>query len=674
MNSNHRIRTEEERAAGWLSFPTWLLALLLVLVCGPANAADVVYVQRSGTDPASREQVKNTAEFLGLSVQLEAVASHRDRALLEALHRPELLAVIFSADTLPLLDQKTVFASLKRTSGPIPVMIADINEQSDHDSLRQWSSGAVSGAAKVDLSGKGYWYSLESQNDVTRQLGGSRLPIVGGGYVEHLLLDRGTEELVRLAGEKDSREQPVFVRVGPARRRVFLAAESRVIGPAASPDPYRQQALFAEIAAPMLFLHYAGGDRVWHSPAPYANFTIDDLWLRQPYGHVDFQQLLEHARAHNFHATIAFIPWNYDRSQSSMADLFRKNPDRLSICVHGNDHVHQEFGPLESHPLAKQVENMRQGLARMEKLRALTNVAFDPVMVFPHSIAPVATFSELRRNHYSATVNSLNVPSDASAPEGIDFALRAATLQFGDFPSIRRYSAETDIPRAQLAIDAYLGNPIFLYAHESFFSSGMDAFDKTAALVNTVQPGTQWSGAGFIVQHLYLEKKRFDGKYDLRLFSSNVQIANRHDRDADYVLEKDEDFSLGPKVNVGGNPVSYERSGNTLRTGFRIEKGGATDVSIRYDDEMLAGNIPIAKTSFRTNAIRILSDFRDNVVSRTTLGREFIKSYAADGNAWNRFFLAIAGLGLVICLAWYSVRRRRFIRLSKLNSAAGEAG
>ncbi len=672
MNSNNIVRSTFKICPRNFRLRLWLFALVLLIFRASAHAADVLYIENSPANHAAREQLKNAADFLGLTLDVHTIQSKQDRASLQALHNPELVAVVVSADSLALLDQKTVLGSLQRPGGSIPLMISGVSERTDRDCLKQWSDGAVSGAAKVHSSRKNEWYEAATGNDVTRQLGGSQLPILAE-QLDYLILKGAAESLLLLTDHGDDPKVPVFVRVRVQNRNVFIAAEDHPIATPASRDPLGQPAIFASMAAPILFLHYAGGDRVWHSPAAYANFTIDDPWLRQPYGYVNYEQLVQHARAHNFHATIAFIPWNFERSQSSVVSLFRENADKLSISIHGNNHVHQEFGPLGSHPLSEQVENMRQGLARMEKFSALTHIPYDPVFIFPHSISPEATFSELRKNQYLGTANSLNVPSDVAAPEGADYALRTATLRFGDFPSLRRYSAEADLPPAQFAIDAFLGNPILLYAHESFFASCMGAFDKAADLVNRLQPATRWNSLGAIVKHLYLEKKRYDGKYELRAFSSKLEITNNHDRDVDYVLEKDESFSHGPAVFLGGRPIPFTRSGNKLQTTFRIEKSATKEFSVRYDDQVGSGSIDTAKGSFYITAIRRLSDFRDNVVSQTPLGRKFIASYADNGRAWNFVFVSSGGLLLVLFLIRILTRSRRSTRISRLDSAARQA-
>jgi hypothetical protein len=630
------------------------LAVYLLTACSYASAADVMYVGKSPAQNPTRQQVEAVAEFYGLTLDVHvAISGKRDAALLQSLRSPRLLAVVVDADALPMVDEKAIAAFLRRGEKWIPLLIAGINENTNRDCLRQWSSGDITAAQKPTGANRSGSYAIASGNEVTRQLGGSRLPLVSND-VRYLTLTEGAKTEGLMRAELGAAELPVFARREAGGREVFFATEIRSVDTPPTPDPYRQQLVFVRLAPTMMFLHYAAGEHAWHTPGIYANFTIDDLWLREPYGHVNYEGLLEEAQRHNFHATVAFIPWNFDRSEPKVVALFQKFPNRLSVCVHGNDHVHQEFGPLESHPLQKQVEGMKQGLARMEKFSALTKIPFDAVMVFPHSIAPEATFAELRRNHYLATANSLNVPSDASAPPGADFALRTATMKFGEFPSLRRYSAETDIPPAQLAIDAFLGNAMLFYAHESYFAAGVGAFDQTADFVNRLQPDIQWKSLGTIARHLYLEKQRSDGNYDLRALSANIQILNTHGRDAEFFVQRDEDFSQPFVLLVDGEPYPYEKTGLQIRLKIPIHKGGVRELSIRYGNSSELANIDISKRSLRTNAIRRLSDFRDNTVSKTRLGRGFIRSYAENGRNWN---LAIALGFLLVLLAVWLVRR-----------------
>ena len=75
-----------------------------------------------------------------------------------------------------------------------------------------------------------------------------------------------------------------------------------------------------------------------------ACLIIDDPLLRPKYGCIDYEKLLEQMKAHDFFTEIAFIPWNYKRSDPKTIRLFAENRDYYAICVHGCNHLGNEFG------------------------------------------------------------------------------------------------------------------------------------------------------------------------------------------------------------------------------------------------------------------------------------------------------------------------------------------
>ncbi|HZY74563.1 MAG TPA: hypothetical protein VFE22_15750 [Edaphobacter sp.] len=609
-------------------------------------AADIVYIGKPSDNSYTRQQVETASTFYGLNVYAdESVPS-----LLDSISNPRTVAVIINASMLSDLNPKQIFALMGRRTQAIPLLIAGIDDGTDAAALKHWSLGTITGCLKSSAKQIGDQYKVANISEITRQLSSSTLPL-DQEQVFYLSLSPTATTQPIIDAQIKGVMLPVFAHTTIMGQSVFFSTAQRPTEIAVTADPYRQEHLFAAIAAQMLFLRFAGGDKVWHSPGDYANLTIDDLWLREPYGHVNYEQLLQQAQQHNFHATIAFIPWNFDRSQPAVVSLFRAHPDRLSVCVHGNNHIHQEFGPFKEHPLEKQTKDIEQGLARMERFKQLTGIPYDAVMVFPHSVAPQATFAALKNANFLATANSLNVPSDASAPPGVEFALRTATLHFATFPSLRRYSAENDIPRSQLAIDAFLGNPMLFYVHESFFASGIGAFNRTADTVNQIQPDVHWRNLDDIVHHLYLEKLRDDGNFDIQSYSASIKITNDHLREASFYIQKEEDFSSPLVVLVDGQPYPYQKEGRTLRLQLSIPSGSTRSVEVKYGHEMDLASVDISKHSFKIAAIRFLSDFRDNAVSDTRLGRWFIRSYVAYRSTWNRGAAIIAvfiGLFLVI--------------------------
>ena len=636
-----------------------------------AFAAEVAYIAKTSEQSPTRQQMEIAAKFYGLEADVTVLTGiGDDDAMAKVIRNPKTVAIAIVADALPSLIQEHVLATIQKQGRRISLLVVGITEQTSPALLRQWSGGAITGCKKSAIEQRSGWYAVAGVNDVTRQLGVTKLPL-NQEEVSYLTLDNGRGAQSLMAARIGTVAMPVFAKAVISGHEVFFATAAQGFKIAVTPDPYREPALFATLAPAIMFLRYAAGERAWHSPGSYANLTIDDAWLREPYGYVNYEELLKQAQLHNFHATVAFVPWNFDRSQPAMVSLFREHPDRFSVTIHGNNHVHQEFGAYSAHPLQGQVDDMKQGIARMEKFSQLTGIPYDAVMVFPHSISPNATLAALKRYNFLATANSLNVPSDATAPADPEFALRTATLQFADFPSLRRYSAEAPIPEAQLAIDAFLGNPLLFYVHEGFFAPGIGTFNTIADRVNQLQPDTQWISLGNIAQHLYLEKLRDDGNYDVRTFTGTIHLSNTHKREATFYLEKDEDFALPVTVLVDGQPYPYQRSGTRLRLQLPVREGMSRTIEIKYQNDLNLAAIAVSKSSLRVNTIRQLSDFRDNVVSKTGLGRRLIRSYGENGGNWNMVVAVLMGLLALATASWYLYRRKLRSMALKGSSAPG---
>ncbi len=626
-------------------------------------AADLVYVDKPGLESSVQMQTKAAADFYGLHENtILLVAKSEQSAIVKAIRDPKTVAVVLTVSALPSLDQKQILSALRRKNGAnVPLLITGIDEHTDAKLLTNWSAGSITECKSFRIEKGTGSYRLASVSGVTNELGGNTLPL-NLSDVRYLTLDgEGAEQI--MAAATGTSELPVFVRIRTGTREIFFATANTPVEVPRGPSPYREPLVFTNLAPQMMFLRYAAGDRAWHSPGRYANLTIDDAWLREPYGYVNYEGLLREMERHNFHTTIAFVPWNFDRSQPAVVSLLRAHADKFSICIHGNNHDHQEFGAYDTKPLIGQTEDIKQGLARMAKFQELTQLPYDPVMVFPHSISPEPTLALLKRFNFWATANSLNVPSGAEAPPGAEFALRPATMEFSNFPSLRRYSAEAPGPESQLVVDAFLGNPMLFYVHQGFFAPGIDAFDKTAETVNRLQSDTQWRSLGDITKHLYLLKLRDDGNYDVRTYSGTIQLHNDLRRDAVFFVEKDENFELPPTMLVDGQPYSYQRSGTHLLAQLVIPKGASREITIQYTNDLNVAGIDISKRSLRIQAIRRLSDFRDDVVSRTAVGRAFIRAYTENESAWNRMLIILAAFLVAGVSVWGMRRAKRHSRM-----------
>ena len=634
------------------------IAVVVAMLAGcVAYGSDIVFVDTHASATSTRQEVEAAARVYGLAVNAIVVgdASSSERGI-AAIQDPKVLAVILTADALESSYGDQLLSAVNRMDKRKPLMIAGITDKTDSAALAKWSGGAITGAQQSSLS-KDAFYLVAPSDAVTRQLGGAKLPIQGTTLSYLTAGNRETSQWL-IAASDGTNHYPVLMRSSVNGRPTFFVTASVQ---SSIPDDLMSSAfLFPVIAPQLLFLSSAAGDYAWHYPGHYANLTIDDLWLRQPYGHVDYYALLQEMQQHNFHTTIAFIPWNYDRSEPAMVALFREHPDRYSICVHGDNHDHQEFGPVSTRPLAGQIKDMKQGLARMAEFQRLTNLPWDPVMVFPHKMSPTATLANLRRYNYWSTVNTINIPSDVAAvPADPEIGLRPATLAFADFPSVRRYSAEEAFPHWLLAMDAFLGNPILLYSHQAFFSDGIGDFDSFADEVNHLQPDTNWSGLGDITQHLYLEKLRDDGNYDVDLFTATARLTNSVGHDAVFNIEKQEDGTVPFTLTVDGQTEPYTLNGGWLRLQVPVSAGATRQISIVYQNDFVLDRVDISKSSWRIAAVRHLSDFRDDVVSRSGAGRWFIRSYVANRSTWNHSAEGVVALSAVGCILWWRSGRKK---------------
>ena len=77
-----------------------------------------------------------------------------------------------------------------------------------------------------------------------------------------------------------------------------------------------------EAVPPVLYLKWAFAATCWSAPERSACLVIDDPLLRPTYGFVDYRELLSLMQRYKFSTNIAFIPWNWRRSDSGSHPAF----------------------------------------------------------------------------------------------------------------------------------------------------------------------------------------------------------------------------------------------------------------------------------------------------------------------------------------------------------------
>jgi hypothetical protein len=631
---NHRFRN---------AYAISLLVLISSLWC---YSADMVLIRPSGASSSEQHELELATKFYGLNLKIVTVRNGDDALkLLDPAQLDETVAVAIEANALATVDQKAVLHTLHRKlGGGVPLLILGVAADTDSRLLSIWSGGATVGTKR--LTGTGLHYLVGMVAGITEQLSGLQFTFPDDDTIYFASGEQSSVQPI-ISVTNGHQVVPVFIETRIDQQKVFLLCKRQPQPSQIERIPADTETAFAEVASVMIFTKYCAGDRGWHAIHHYANLTIDDPWLREPYGHLYYNDLLVQMEKHNFHTTIAFIPWNYDRSEQPTVALFRSHPERFSVCVHGDNHDHKEFDDYESKSLSLQIAALRQSLARMDKFQALTGIPYDRVFVFPHNIGSERILEQLKTYNFDATVNSLSVPIDRERPASPLFALRPVTLSFGDFPSVARYGAEMPNPTSFIGINEFLDNPIFFYGHHDLFASGIGAFDRLADDVNRIEPDTRWRSLGDMAKRLYLVRLRDDTNYDVLAFSGTLNLENTSRRNSVFYIQKPEsDCPAIASVSVEDRPVPFQLNDGSLHLSVAIPAGESRRVLIRYKNDLDLASVDISKSPSRVYLLRMVSDFRDITLSKYRAGRAVTRYYYKDETS--PMIVILCGCALII--------------------------
>ena len=209
-------------------------------------------------------------------------------------------------------------------------------------------------------------------------------------------------------------------------------------------------------------------------------------------------------KEHNFFTEIAFIPWNYKRSDARTVRLFAENPEYFGICVHGCNHTDNEFGGNNYQELRALSAT---ALWRMEQHKGLTGLPYDPVMVFPQGHFSSVAMKALKDQGFLAAFNSGLRATDGNELPICEYQL-PATLVYADFPLfLRRYPKS----KSHFVQDIAAGRPILIVEHHGAFRNGYKAITDVVDWVNGLG-NIKWTSLLSIAEYYF---KRKDGPYNI---------------------------------------------------------------------------------------------------------------------------------------------------------------
>ena len=269
------------------------------------------------------------------------------------------------------------------------------------------------------------------------------------------------------------------------------------------------------------FIKYVSEERSWIRPGLRACLMFDDPNLHQKtYGFINFEKLALHATANNYHAAIATIPLDAWHARSSVAKLFRENSKRLSLLIHGNNHIKRELA--RSYSDEARVSLLRQALERIAALESKTGLEVSRVMAPPHG----ACSEEMIVSMKSAGFEAACVSNGSLRAHNLQ-ARWLETLGFGmtniirGFPVMSRFPMAPDC-RNDIYLAAYLDRAIIPIGHHEEASSEMRLLRETAATINRLG-NVMWANARTLSRANYFMRFEDDRLY-VRMRSRRIEL------------------------------------------------------------------------------------------------------------------------------------------------------
>lgn len=256
-------------------------------------------------------------------------------------------------------------------------------------------------------------------------------------------------------------------------------------------------------------------DEVGSSAIPLrATFILDDLNLNWPsYGYLRYGDLAPHAARHNYHTAIAMVPIDARFAHPRAVRLF-KHQSRLSLVIHGNNHLKSELTRPSTKEDAARLAT--QALRRIERFERKYGLTVSRTMVPPHERCSVLMLDALLHSGFDAVCYAYGVDHDDALidwhPADVDLA--------GALPALHREPLFCS--RDEMTLRAFLGKPLILYGHHGDVGPNLDLLEEAAGNVNRAGDVT-WMSVDGIVQSNFSSRVE-DGVLWLRPFTRRMRV------------------------------------------------------------------------------------------------------------------------------------------------------
>jgi hypothetical protein len=410
----------------------------------------------------------------------------------------------------------------------------------------------------------------------------------------------------------------VFAKVTYEGRPFYLSACRDTIDiNASSQKPFDVKDFFCSAVPITMYLKWAYDDVCWKSAGTRACLIVDDPPLKPRYGFLRFRRAVELMDEHNFTMSLAFIPWNWERTDPKVVDLFKDRCDKFSLSIHGCDHTASEFAAQSTVELNAKTKVASQ---RMEYLRQRTSLAYDRVMVFPQGEFSAETGRVLKLNGFVAAANTEVTPSkQVGSRTTITDLWDVAINKYGTFPIFTRRYLTHGIEN--FAFDILLGKPCLVVSHhQGFEDDGHDLVEFIDRL-NSLPCKLVWGSLGEVVSHSYRTRCEPDRRRIIQMYANHV-FAENPATDARTIefMKEESDPDCVDAVMVNQQTSGWSCEAGYLRFSVTIPPKQTAEVRIIYANKMGTSSYPNdIRYRVKTGLRRYLSEARDNYISGATV-------------------------------------------------------
>jgi hypothetical protein len=271
------------------------------------------------------------------------------------------------------------------------------------------------------------------------------------------------------------------------------------------------------------FLHSVTAPKDFSPIPPMAALVIDDPNLHWPtYGHVHFEEFSRHAQKHNYHVAIGTIPLDTWTAHPSVVEIFKQNPKRLSLLIHGNDHIKLEMSREITED--ETLRMLAQSLRRIDTFEARFGLCVARVMEAPFAASNIASVRAMQKLGYDATLMGAEQVLQQSRHDGwpASFGLNTVDLLASGFPGIARLRILGDWKTA-LLLNACLHQPFVVTTHHQDAAGGLHLYEEAASYINNLGP-VRWCDLGTMASALFQTRVSRD-TMEARVFARKTSLS-----------------------------------------------------------------------------------------------------------------------------------------------------